>query len=386
MKIRVIHIHSNPLFINDIKRFEGSDFLNTVIVLGKKIKFQNHYSENAIFFKRTPRNINKIICICNKSNLVVLHDLDWVKKKIAISLSSEIMIAWRFYGYELYSLNANTYYTELTKNTEKKVLFKALFQNIFERAFGLVSYIKWGNYLYTDFNKVIKRVNYFLGYSIEEYDYLKKLHPELPPFIKLSIELTGAFSFCKSLSAKSRIVIGNNRSPYNNHLDIIELIKSYNNSENYEFILPFNYGVVTNYSKDVIKAASQCINVKILDKMLSFAEYNNMFNQSQAIIINSHKQMALGNIFIAIQNGLKIYLNKSNEIFLWLRNSGLKIYSIEDFAKDLLSGNIKLSYSDAKENYDKFVLMSTSYNNSHFRGALMKGFGFAISDRTSSSI
>jgi hypothetical protein len=74
---------------------------------------------------------------------------------------------------------------------------------------------------------------------------------------------------------------------------------------------------------------------------MPIAEYNILLQKTDALVINSSKQMALGNIFIAIQNGLKIYLNKNNDILNWLISNNLHVFTIKDFEIDLKLGNTK---------------------------------------------
>ena len=55
--------------------------------------------------------------------------------------------------------------------------------------------------------------------------------------------------------------------------------------------------------------------------------------------------MAGGNIFLAIQNGVKVYLNKRNVFLTWLKNEVILVYTIEDFDQDLKDNNIDSVYS-----------------------------------------
>ena len=282
----------------------------------------------------------------------------------------QVLVLWRFYGHELYSIHANKYLSQFTLCASKKVFIKVAFQDLRGKASTLLSKIKWGHYLQTDMNRVLTRINFFLGYSNEEYEYLKGIFQDLPPFLRLSIDHPGDFSYNKSEVEKNRIIVGNSKSMYNNHLDIFEIVKSNSKLENCEIVIPFNYGIDSNYSMQVYKEGSKIKGVQFLTKVLTYSEYNNLFYKSHALVINSYKQLALGNIFMAIRNGLKIYLSGKNEILYWLRNNNLIISTIEDFKEDFPRGNTKLTLAEAKINYDSFLNMSKSFNKEAFKGAL----------------
>jgi hypothetical protein len=69
----------------------------------------------------------------------------------------------------------------------------------------------------------------------------------------------------------------------------------------------------------------------------------------------------MGNIFEFINSGTKIYLSNHNVIYQWLKDLGLKIFTIEEFASDLESDNLELSSEDKKRN----ILILNNFS-SHF--------------------
>ena len=77
-------------------------------------------------------------------------------------------------------------------------------------------------------NAAFKRIDFFHGLSYKEYDFLKTLWPKLPTFLQIDYSfIKPNLSNLKPIPQKGKLVlIGNNKSAYNNHLDIIEIINT----------------------------------------------------------------------------------------------------------------------------------------------------------------
>ena len=90
-----------------------------------------------------------------------------------------------------------------------------------------------------------------------------------------------------------------------------------------------------------------------------------------AAVFNAYRQMAMANIFTALQNGVKVYLNNKNITMQWLLNEGFIIYSIDDFAQDLENGNIVLTEDAAKQNSERLHKMVETYTFEDFQNKLV---------------
>src|SRR5690606_10843771 len=110
------------------------------------------------------------------------------------------------------------------------------------------------------------------------------------------------------------IIVGNSKHVWNNHLDVFRIIKKSKRFDNYKFNLFFNYGVDNDYTEKVRNEANQNSFVLIED-FLDIQEFSRVYNTATALVINSYRQHALGNIFTAILNGSKVYLNKKSSTY-----------------------------------------------------------------------
>ena len=157
-----------------------------------------------------------------------------------------------------------------------------------------------------------------------------------------------------------RILIGNSKNDFNNHFDILDITKDRDNKDSR---IPLSYGANSHYSKKIKELALE-YRVQVLEKFLPLKSYNWLLSECKALVINSHRQMAIGNLWIALEKGIKIYLNKKNLVYKILKNNNVKVFTIEDFKKDILTNNLSISMSIAKSNISNF---NAIYKNSKIK-------------------
>lgn len=367
--LRVIHIHTDVKFISFTSTFEGEYFENQNLFIGNSKDYNRFQNKNIIFFKNSPKSVNKIIEFCRDADLVVLYDLDFIKCKIALGLPGRTKLAWRFFGYELYQKELHLYLSTLTQ----RALLLNKIQIISKFLCNTISYFKthfkWGFYSKSYFEESVSRINFFLCNCKEEYDYLITRWGTLPIFIKWPVAPSYGMRPEFNLKEK-RIIIGNNINYYNNNLDIIEIIDACEKHDQYRFLLLFSYGIETNYSKKVRDSISGKNYYTIIDDFLPIDKLKEIYQKSSAAVFNGYRQMAMGNIYLSLQYGVKLYLNNKNIIMKFLRNEGFIIYSIEDLAQDLENGNISLTVEDRKYNIEKLQKMIKSYTREDFQISL----------------
>ena len=250
-KLKAIHIHTDYKFVNDSYLFDGELFENETIIFQNKEPFNGSFKHKPILLNNSIRDIKKAIEICKNSDLVVLYDLNTIKCHIALALPDKVKVAWRFFGYELYGRKTELFLSEnsLKYNLQQKKRINNLLCKIYY-------YLKYKDNPNNIFDKAVKRINYMLVLSNEEYSFLKNHWKTLPDFIQLphiffeeTLRIPNTKK--KEKNTPATIVIGNNRSSYNNHLDVIELIDNNPAKTNYNFTLLFNYGSTGQYYQEV---------------------------------------------------------------------------------------------------------------------------------------
>ena len=371
-KLKAIHVHTDLKFIKETKIFKGERFENEIIVIGKSLEKKNKSTEYRLY-RYNYFNLKKVIRACNEADLVVLYDLDRIKSAIVNSLSEQVYVMWRFFGYELYGKEIEKYFSVLSRQYFESE--KPEYEGLAGRLGSLISSIRPVNFkLDSSFEKAVQRIDLMLCICSQEYDDLLENRPNLPEceVIPLSNEWCSKSPVELRSIKRPRIILGNNRSPYNNHLDVIEKIKETEKFNEVEIFLPFNYGPDSVYAKEVRARLKTENNVFFMEEFLPVNEYREFVEKSEAMVINSYRQMAMDNIFMGIFNGLKIYLNKKNVIFRWLRSLGVHVYDVDELPSDIEKGNIVLDYKTIESNIGALKKYKTEYTADHFQELVSK--------------
>lgn len=350
------------------KRFEGEYFDNTIIIFRKEEPYNGPYQESAKLFDK--EQIDEVIEICERADLVVLYDLDVLKSQIAIALPKGVKIAWRFFGYELYKRMKNEILSQRSQAflpdnqlTPLEDIFKNLLRPVYHK-------FKYGGSPDDLFHRAINRIDYILIICKQEHTYLSQYWGNLPVCIELSIG-TGLFGdevLKPDMNIKAdKIVIGNSRNINNNHLDVIDEIEKATNKEKYRFELLFNYGTEGDYAHAVRKAVQGKPYFHIIEEFMPKEEFDTFYDDVSALVINGYRQMAMGNIFHALKHGVKIYLNEKNIMMDWLLENGIKVYSISSLSSDMAIGNIRLDQQTANTNLECLYDLYKSYSHEEFQ-------------------
>src|SRR5690625_3217634 len=368
--IKTYHIHTDYKFLNSIGRFKGGNFDNINIFVSDDSELSNSLSSDTLTFKSS--YLDKIVQLCKRADLVVLYDLDALKSKIALALPKKVKIAWRFFEYELYSRQRENYISDRTYKAylsgEKKLLKKI---HSIARRIYCHTYIP-GTKIFM-FKRAVSRIDYFLGLSSVEYKLLTKRWKSLPPFIKLSSYPTKSkvLSYDKNTKKEKKIILlGNSKSYYNNHLDILDIVERSTNKTIYNFKILFSYGLENSYTEKVREFCKDRDYYTLIEDFMPASEFNLFYKGVGALILNNYRQMAMGNIRYAFINGVKVYLNKNNVFYHELKKNGFLVFSIDTLKQDLDVGDVYLSSEEAKNNFDNLSIVSNKYTKYDFQELL----------------
>lgn len=367
-KIKIVHIHTDLKFVSDSYRFEGDKFDNlNIVISNKKIKNSN----TQLCYSTAVKDLYAVIKKCETADIVVVYDLNFIKAFISNRLPKSVIIIWRFFGLELYSKMPEYVYSINTLNAINQKQKLSSYKN---KLFSLFKRVKWGREYKREFDKAaFSRVDYFLGISQVEYSFLKEKWSQLPPFLQISYKpYTELKDFTKRNS--NVIIIGNNRSPYNNHLDILDIIKEKSSKHKYKFLMLFNYGQNSYYTNLVRKETSSIKEVEVLENYLPADKFLQLYSDATALVINGYRQMAIANIFSAIKTNTKVYLNDKNIILEWLKEEGFLVFSIKDFISDIDSGTISLTENQGNKNQQQLLDFTKKYNKERFQNTLIEIF------------
>ena len=368
-KIKIVHIHSDSKFLKLGDAFFSSEFENELVFLGNKNNFETTLGSELHFFDKSKNSVKSIVDFCSDFDLVVFYSIDALATKIILALPKKMKIGWRFFGFELYYKNKNKYYTEYTKqileqelNTKNTPLRRL--KN------SILSLLK--NYDNALFLKAISRCNLFFGLYEEEYLILKKDFPNLPFFIPVSLNMDSLEEKSIAIQKEKYFLVGHNRIIWNNHFDILDIIKRNKNTGNYQASLLVNYGQKGFYFKKLVQYAQSIQDVVLIEEFMSIEEFDQLYLKCSALVINSKRQMAGNNIRKALEHGTKVYLDPENSFYDYLKNNGFLIYTIQQFESDYASGNLTLNPEMAQFNYNKLVELTKNNSSVTFRANVIR--------------
>ncbi|MBD0849822.1 TDP-N-acetylfucosamine:lipid II N-acetylfucosaminyltransferase [Maribacter arenosus] len=357
---KIIHIHTDYKFIVDSERYMGEIFVNEILILGTKNSSNSEYHDKAQFFDPHLEYLNEILTIVNSADALVIYSLDFYKSKIINRVDKRVKIIWRFFGTELYSRKLHLYLSTKSKSFVIPRLFKGQIKSIFR---FIIQEEKW-------FYRAIRRTDAITCVFKEEYDYLIRHWDHLPKFIPLSLEnrnYSKAIDFELDYPKKNTIVIGNSRAYYNNHLDILEIVERCKLDKKINIRLLFNYGAEDAYTHRVRQKVDDLERVTLLDSFIPPHEFIDFYGPVAAFVTNSYRQLALGNIFLALHKGVKVYLNKKNPTYTWFKEEGLYIYEIEHLKNDLETGRIHLTKNEIEHNLKCLNQLKEDHSKADFQ-------------------
>ena len=163
---------------------------------------------------------------------------------------------------------------------------------------------------------------------------------------------------------RNEIVIQINNSCDNSTLGMLDILSKFK-QENLVIKTILSYGKL-EYKDEIIKKGNEIFGnkFKYLDKILTPQEYATYVSENNILILNQNRQQGLGNSFLALNFGQKLYIRSEVSTYEHLRSKGCNIFdtkqifnmTFEEFIsmnKDIQTQNIKNSLKFFKDDYLK---------------------------------
>lgn len=358
-RIKVLHLVLDDKFIDSHRVLwdclEGVDNNYLLIVKNKKdyvFKYIKNLNNLDVCDKRD--DFLKIL-LAGQYDVVFCCSLDSIFYKYVNIIPARIKIICWFWGYDIYDakgilkplVQLNLYKEETLRYISKH-----------RKKFYFLRKLYWClRYCYDCYirDKAIKRVDYVSPVLPIEYSYLKKnrlFKADLFFSIYLRYYYTGEFKYFQK---SGDVWFGNSATTTNNHLDIIKKLKMIGlvTQRKQTIIMPLVYGDVpyaTYLKHNILSGEKQ---FKILDTFVPYKEYCNLVESCSHAIFGVIRQQAIGNIFICLRSGVKLFLYKDSMVYEFLKQEGYIVYTIdEDLTEEGL--NIPLSKEEAMHNYNLY--------------------------------
>lgn len=337
---KILHVSRDNKFldfaINCFEQVNATE--NYYLVISDEETITDIVYENIHRFskKDAVRNV-KATGFLKQFKAVIFHGISAVEQRVLETVDTNIKVIWFGYGYDYYPLLDFFMLSYLDKKT-KKIWYR-------DKSFILTVGLKvnevlpfWTLFKSRNQLKIFNRVDYFAPVLEQEYKMIKRMHPHFQAkYIDWNYELGG--KIFKSIGEKfvsgTNFLIGNSASITNNHLDVFDLLTPDKLGEN-KVITPLSYGFPKFYKEDVKKAGLEIFKSKfvVMEEFIPFEEYLSTLRSCGFALFGSIRQQALGNIYMGLALGIKVYLNKKNPVFQELKYQGFAIYDFDDFKNE----------------------------------------------------
>lgn len=159
---------------------------------------------------------------------------------------------------------------------------------------------------------LIKRLGFCGEFFRYNYAWIEQLFPNGP-----------------ALAAGPNILVGNSSSPACNHVDTFQAL-SHLDLRGRKVVVPLSYGS-ESYREHVLQNGSVMLGtafMPILD-FLPLSRYNELLESCGTVIMNHHRQQAVGNIMTALYMGARVFLNEVNPCYSFFSRIGARVFSLQ---------------------------------------------------------
>ena len=171
-------------------------------------------------------------------------------------------------------------------------------------------------------------VNYVITVLPYEFKIIKKEFGLIAKYLDYNYGVN-KFNRFPNVSLGNSILIGNSATSANNHLDIFDIIKNTNS----KMIVPLSYGAYgyQDYKERVIYQGNKLFkdNFHAIKSFLPIQEYDKILMSCNTMIMYHIRQQALGNIYMALYLGMRVFLNKKSITYKYMNDIGMIIFELE---------------------------------------------------------
>jgi len=323
----IVHLFEDQKFVDvTIENFE-----NESIGLNKYIVFSNNQELKYVSRKEQvlilPNSSYKLDLdlIYKDCQLLIIHFLTPIKLYILKNKPLHIKVLWSIWGSDAYDhFSDQNFFEPLTNNVRRKNLFQH------RQSFSLYTFYHLVRYrvkpLRKEF-KLLQLVDYVTTVLPYEFKIIKKEFGLIATYIDYNYGVK--FNRYSNIPLGNSILIGNSATFSNNHLDVFDIIKDTNK----KLIVPLSYGAY-GYKKYKELVISEGIKIfqdafTPIENFIPLDKYNQLILSCNTMIMHHIRQQALGNIYMALYLGMRVFLNKKSITYKYMNDVGMIIFELE---------------------------------------------------------
>lgn len=347
----IIHLFEDQKFADVII----NNFENVSVGLNKYIIFSNNQELKYVSNKEKtlilPNSSYKLDLdlIYKDCRLLIIHFLSPIKLYVLKHKPPHIKVIWSVWGSDAYDhFSDQNFFEPLTNNVRSRSLFQH------RQSFYLYTLYHLVRYRVKPLRKELKLlqlVNYVITVLPYEFKIIKKEFGLIAKYLDYNYGVN-KFNKFSNVPLGNSTLIGNSATSANNHLDVFDIIKDTNK----KLIVPLSYGAYDykNYKELVISEGMRIFKNSFtpIEKFMPLQDYRELTSSCNSVIMYHIRQQALGNIFMSLFQGMRVFLNSKSLTYSYLKDKGMIIF---DLKQDYKLIGIEL-HEEQKQNNRDIVL------------------------------
>lgn len=167
----------------------------------------------------------------------------------------------------------------------------------------------------------------------------------------------------KEFWSDNQILIGNSATYTNNHLEIFNKLLFYPPPSNFKLITPLSYGD-KNYAQTIQSIGTFLFQNRFapLTEFMTPRKYQELLYSISTAVMAHDRQQAFGNIINLLGSGARVYLKKSNPLWLDLTDDGFELHDLDSFDKS--------AYLSHQRNQHNIDIAQHIYSETHLVNSL----------------
>lgn len=162
----------------------------------------------------------------------------------------------------------------------------------------------------------------------------------------------GASPYVRHREGVCRIIIGNSATTGNKHVSAMKRLLHLRDEE-IEIYCPLSYGN-PQYRDTVIKKGKELFGQKFIPvtEFMNLKEWQRFCNEMDVGIYNNNRQQAMGNIWLMLMLGKKVYIRKDTVMWSYFAGQGEKVFNIKDLKNISVDSLLEISIDVQRQNVE----------------------------------
>lgn len=306
----ILHLCTVNKFIEPFYQFIKDNFADfesnhQFYIEGSSEKYINPVGNN-IFFAQSVKSLKRyfwLISQMNRADKIILHGL-WDMRALMLLCIQPWLLKksfWAIWGGDLYT------YKPAKKNRRW-----------------------WRNEILRRF--AIKRFGHFITHIRGDYELARQWYAAKGVWHECFMYPSNLYHEPPTKNTQHdgiNILLGNSADPSNNHIEVLEKLKSYV-TDNMHIYCPLSYGDM-EYAKQVTDYGKRIFGDKFnpLFEFMIFDDYKKLLSKIDIAIFNHKRQQGMGNITTLLGMGKKVFMRSDVTSYHTIRSLGVFIHDVD---------------------------------------------------------